>query len=781
MKMSYSIDYVFSYLSSEYRVLKNDEFLKQTRYILSIDQFIIKLAEILIKNKVLQDKKVYEIYSNCNKDKYKVLVKNRDIIFISFETNYKPIFNDTRVSSYLKRRIKYDFDIREINYEYSLNKLYIVTDCGVSFPLLNEKQQKIVNIENENIIVQGVAGSGKTNICIDKIIYIAARNYSGKVLYSTFSRGLLVDTKSKIDRFTDNIKNFIKDYKDNKIVFLDKDYKTAIEKKLGIYFDVDSKEGIIDKLNVINEYLTNKVDYFLIEDLYSKHVGKIDKIADEKYFLRTYLYNIKDHQLQNKINKLKTISHEIIYKEINGLILGSYNQKTDTYYVSLEEYISLRENSFSKQECEVIYALAKDYEKHLINNSLLDNNLMSKALLKTNIEKYSLSILDEVQDMTEVNLVLMKKISRKLLCVGDALQMINPAYFSFAYLKNLLYEKDIINVETLENNYRNTKKIADIIENLNDINSNIFGVHNFVIKGKSIQDEIDTSCIYVNDFNYIQDVLKENYENITIVTSTIREKELLRKQCKNTEILTISEIKGLERDIVILANILSDNSSKWAELERIKVNRKQSNENSVYRYYLNLLYVGVSRAKTHLCVIEKNNINYFSNLFNNEFDKLNFADAKKWLSNIGSKQSLQESEIIDRIEKFISLAQYDNARFNVEKIQDNIKRNDYLNRIDINEKYISRGDYKGAGIRYWELNMIDDAREMFKLSNDETLLKFMDSTLTGLDNGLNRDIVQFLPEVYENEIAKELIINVLKKDIKEYKENNKKINDRFKK
>ena len=779
--MQFSIDYIFSYISSEYRILKNDEFLKQTRYILSIDQFIIKISEILIKNKVLKNNTTYEVFSNCNKDKYKIFIKDKDIIFIGFETNYVPVINDTRVLSYLKRKIKYEFSIREIIGTVALQKLYLVTDCGVSFPLLNEKQLKIVNIEDENVIVQGVAGSGKTNICIDKIIYIASRNYFGKVLYSTYSRGLLIDTKTKVNAFSQNIKDFIQNYNDKKIIFLDKEHKRAIENKLGIFFDVDSKEGILEKLQTIVDYLDNKVDYFLIEDLYLKHVGKIDKIADEKYFTKTYLYNIKDHQLQNKINKLKTISHEIIYKEINGLILGSYNQKTDSDFVSLDNYISMRENSFSRQECETIYSIAKDYEKHLLNNKLLDNNLMSKALLKTNIEKYSLSILDEVQDMTEINLVLMKKISRKLLCVGDALQMINPAYFSFAYLKNLLYEKDIINVETLENNYRNTKKIADIIEDLNDINSNIFGVHNFVIKGKSIQDEIDTSCVYVNDLNYIQDVLKENYENITIVTSTIREKEFLRKLCKNTEILTISEIKGLERDIVILVNILSDNSSKWAELERIKVNRKQSNENSVYRYYLNLLYVGVSRAKTHLCIIEKNNISYFSNLFNNEFDKLNFNDAKKWLSNIGSKQSLQEGEIIDRIEKFISLSQYDNARFNVEKIQDNIKRNDYLNRIDINEKYVSRGDYKGAGIRYWELNMIDDAREMFKLSNDETLLKFMESTLTGLDNGLNRDIVQFLPEVYENEIAKELIVNVLKKDIKKYKENNKEINDRFKK
>ena len=52
-----------------------------------------------------------------------------------------------------------------------------------------------------------------------------------------------------------------------------------------------------------------------------------------------------------------------------------------------------------------------------------DNNLMSREILgEVSSPKYSVGVIDEVQDFTQVNLCLMKRLCRKLFCVGDALQ-----------------------------------------------------------------------------------------------------------------------------------------------------------------------------------------------------------------------------------------------------------------------------------------------------------------------------------------------------------------------
>jgi len=130
----------------------------------------------------------------------------KDIIFIQDNNNFENLkSNDQRVNAYLKNHKIFNVTIQPVSLSYDychLQKLYFVkTSEYVNFPLLNLKQQELIQIENQNVLVQGVAGSGKTNVCTNKIIWTSSRNYSGKILYTTFSRGLLIDTKNKIEHF----------------------------------------------------------------------------------------------------------------------------------------------------------------------------------------------------------------------------------------------------------------------------------------------------------------------------------------------------------------------------------------------------------------------------------------------------------------------------------------------------------------------------------------------------------------------------------------------------
>ena len=97
-----------------------------------------------------------------------------------------------------------------------------------------------------------------------------------------------------------------------------------------------------------------------------------------------------------------------------------------------------------------------------------------------------------------MNLCLVKKLARKLFCVGDALQMINPSYFNFGYLKSLMYG-DVTGVEELTHNYRSTQKIESIAEKLGEMNIGRFGTHSFVLKGKSVASPLDSSAVFVKD------------------------------------------------------------------------------------------------------------------------------------------------------------------------------------------------------------------------------------------------------------------------------------------
>ena len=259
--------------------------------------------------------------------------------------------------------------------------------------------------------------------------------------------------------------------------------------------------------------------------------------------------------------------------------------------LSLDKYILSRNGSFQKHECETIYQIALDYIKHLQANNLIDNNIASKELLNVVDDfEYSLSIIDEVQDYTQVNLCLFKKLSLKVFCVGDALQMINPSYFDFGYLKNLLFDDGITDVKELKNNYRNTSKIVDIIDSLGEINRQEFGTHNFVINGQSVDSGLKTTAVFVKDCDFANKVASSKFDNFTFVVANAEQKQDLKKVIKNQEVLTVSEVKGLERSTVIVYNVLSENIEKWKQLEYRKINHKQADENSVYRYYYNLFW-----------------------------------------------------------------------------------------------------------------------------------------------------------------------------------------------
>ncbi len=778
-------------LSSETKIYKTERFFYQTKKLAGIDKFVLKISESMISLiKPLADKYFGHEEINCFKvetfDKsFSFLVKfgfqlddkhigAEDIVFFADENNFDNLkMNDQRVNVYLREHKIFNVVVRPIIQsvdESDFKKIYLLSNAEyVNFPMLNDKQQQLVEIQNENVLVQGVAGSGKTNVCLSKIIWVACRSYTGKILYTTFSRGLLIDTKNKVELFKNNIKSFIEDYKNNRIVFLDKNHKKAIENRLGIYLVSDNEVNLVKKLNQIVEFLENKVDYLLIEDIFKNTFAEEIEMSDESVFLNEFLKNINNHQLKSRLDKLKNISHSIIYKEIYGMIFGCFNGDVDAdaEMLSLDDYKKRRENSFSSAEAEVIYGIAKLYADYQKTQNLLDNNKISQKLLKNTakMQKYSLSIIDEVQDFTEINLNLFKQISLKLFCVGDALQMINPSYFSFAYLKRLMYTEDVTNVAELECNYRNNKKIVEILEDLSAINIEQFGTHSFVLSGESIDQSTATNAVYTADSSFVDNLKSQKFENFTILVTDFKQKEKLRERFKKQEILTISEIKGLERDTVLLYNILSDNKDKWDKLEEFNINHKQADENSVYRYYFNLFYVGVSRAKHNIFIYENSKVNSFENFFEENFEHLTGSEAYKRFSDIISKVEIDDDEILERINEFIKLGQFDNARFYANKFEDDRISRQQLEKIEAYQKYVFKGKNKDAGIKMWRAGLVSEAKEQFMISGDTKLVEFLEQLDGKTDNHLDAEIVKFFVDFDDNDEAQQLILEVVRQDL----------------
>lgn len=780
-------------LSSETRIYKTESFFYQAKKLSRVDTFVLNIAEGVLS---LTDDLFFKFHGNDNVNGFQIdtydksfsffikmgfQVKNvdlfeKDIVFYKLDGKFENLKNnDQRLVHYLKTHKIFNVIVKPIYetiQESDLKKLYLLMDSDyLNIPMLNKKQQSMVEIENKNLLVQGVAGSGKTNVCLSKIIWTACKNYTGKILYTTFSRGLLIDTKNKIDLFKNNIKSFIDDYKNNRIIFLDKNHKKAIENRLGIVLIIDSDANILKKLYKIVEFLEENIDYYLLEDLYRLYEKREVDVFGEREFINIFINKLSNHQLKNRLEKIKNISLQVVYKEVFGMIFGFDKQDM----LGFEEYNNLRKNCFSKEECETIYAIAKQFAEFQKTQNIIDNNEISRKLLKNSkkIKKYTLSIVDEVQDFTQINLRLLNQISVKMFCVGDALQMINPSYFSFSYLKKLMYDEDVTDVEELESNYRNNKKIVELLNGLSEINIKEFGTHSFVLSGNSVDENTLSNVVYTIDKKFIDKIKTQTTDNFTIIVSDIEQKNKLREVFKKQEILTVSEIKGLERETVLLFDILTSNFDKWQRLETEKVNHKQADENSVFRFFFNLFYVGLSRAKHNLFVYEEKQVNLFENFFKDNFKILNGQDAGELFLDVVGKSNIDDDEIYSRIDEFIKLGQFDNARFYANKLESGLEVGRQLAKIDAYENFIFKNKNKEAGIALWKAGLTEEAKKQFSISGDNKLIDFIDRLQGKNVDNLDAEIVRFFVDFDENDDAQKLIIDVLKQDLEEIRNKHK--------
>ncbi len=793
-------------MSGKSIIRKTERFIKDNHRLRDMDFLLSKVAESILQ--ALPDMgELQNCKAQKNADSFKVVIDGGkhilhlkfgfqlegieanplDIIFYRYEsTEGEFLRGDLRIREFLEKSPSFNFEILPetvLGNNKEFFKLYRVLEAGgFSFPLLSEAQKEIVKIEDRNVLVQGAAGSGKTNVCIDKILFVAGRGYLGKIMYTTYSRGLLIDTKNKVEEYKNAIIRFAEEYGKGKVVFIDEEKRKAVENKLGIYISALEEKEIIKSLNKMVEYLSSKVDYLLIEDIYKAQSGKTPNISGEDYFIKRYIKNPKN-RLSGRLDKLKTLSPEVIYKEVYGMIGGYCNPENPFAYLSNEDYFEARKESFTKSECDTIFAVAKGYHQNLAQSGLEDNNTLSKKILQnypSHKKAYSLIIADEVQDMTRINLYLLREMATRVFCVGDALQMINPSFFSFAYLKNLLFRQEIGSTAAeLSYNYRSTPQIADIVNTLGEINASVFGTHNFLLKGKSVENEVKTTACFTTDQNLLREMAKEEYENFTLIVNTTEKKNELRRHLKKQEILTVSEVKGLERDTVVLVDILSDNAEKWRTLSNTSLNRKTADENSVYRYYFNLFYVGISRAKINLFISERENIPLFAPLFNSKFEKLDGKATMEKIKTVADRGEMDLDELLDRISVFLNLGQYENARFTASKLNEDETRRRELARVDIYEKHVKVGNYRKAGLELWAKGLKEESKKMLVMSGDEELLDLLEESEKG--NGLGGDIVRFFPDLEDNAHAQELIIEVLKEERENIKEEIQEVRKKFRK
>ena len=473
---------------------------------------------------------------------------------------------------------------------------------------IQREQDEIIRAErNKVLVVNGVAGSGKTTIALHRIAYLLYNfreqlsdkvlvlgpndifiDYISEVLPTLGETAVRNETflsfaykeiglDEKVKGLTSYLENVLKNdeeaiseikYKSSKefIDFLDKSI-----------LDIEENYFKIMPVNFMGEEIVSKEE---IEELFNdfyKYMPIFRRSQKVKRILISKIRDKRDEKVREINNamklKLESLSDEERTMEENNIEFGRRIQIRDV----IREVMKSKEEIDSWIENESIVHIYKNLVD-VLELSYLDLAAILYLMIKLEGKKSSYEIkhivIDEAQDYNMLQFIVLNELTgcKSYTVVGDS----NQRLVKYEDIPAMLKLKDLfggfVNLHQLNKSYRSTQQIMEYSNKFLDENI----IVPFVRKGEfdvmetSIP-ESETDDIIDTLLNLLEDYEEEKYENIAIITKDMEKlKEISKELKKFTNIIAFTNedviyrggkvivpsyyAKGLEFDAVILIN-----------------------------------------------------------------------------------------------------------------------------------------------------------------------------------------------------------------------------------
>ncbi len=322
-------------------------------------------------------------------------------------------------------------------------------------------------------------------------------------------------------------------------------------------------------------------------------------------------------------------SHKL-YEEFNGVLTGSL---IDRPIMRRENYLDLgvKRSIFLPEDRPAAYDIFERYLAHLRESGFYDLNLATHESLKYSTPRYDWIVADEVQDLTNIQLHLVLQSLRQwdhfVLC-GDSNQIVHPNFFSWAAVKSMFYEQRLSRapaeiIRILNTNYRSSPRVTEVSNRLLLVKNARFGSidreSNYLVDSNSTG-EGSVELLQDNDETRreLNDKTRQSTRHAVMVMQT-EDKDVAHQCFKTPLVFSIQEAKGLEYDNIILLNFISDNAAEFAEiaasvttedlqreLRYARAKDKSDKSLEAFKFYINALYVAITRAVKNVYLVEKN-------------------------------------------------------------------------------------------------------------------------------------------------------------------------------
>ncbi len=317
-----------------------------------------------------------------------------------------------------------------------------------------------------------------------------------------------------------------------------------------------------------------------------------------------------------------------LFEEFRGVIGAQ-----PTGPLGLADYLHLgqRQSLLASAAREAAHALFGRYRQWLAETGQYDLNLVAHEWRPRAQPTYDFVVIDEVQDLTAVQLVLvlacLKAPGQFLLC-GDSNQIVHPNFFSWATVKTLFWQglagqaAQHQQLHVLQANFRNTEAVTELANRLLKIKQARFGSidreSNFLVQSTSAEPG-EAVLIQARDAALRQiDAATRASARHAVIVLRDEDKPAARAQFRTPLVFSVHEAKGLEYPHVVLLNIVSGQRAAYAEvcdgvapqdLQRDELDYRRGKDKSdksleLYKFYVNALYVAMTRAVQSLTLVE---------------------------------------------------------------------------------------------------------------------------------------------------------------------------------
>ena len=466
---------------------------------------------------------------------------------------------------------------------------------------IQTEQNKVIrNTDDKNLIVQGIAGSGKTSVALHRIAFLLYKIdnlnsnnvliFSPNRIFSEYISNVLPELgenntmQTTINDFLDmEIKEFKK--VETFTSFIERSYTNRDDFEFIKYKQSDKIYDDIDKY-IVN--LSNKLRF--VDDLFTR---------DYSYTLDELNYMFKDRYSKFGVSeRLKFMADKISEKNFKGSlgkskkILKELYDRLNIKVNLLDIYIDFFKSGFSDYRKDISYI---KNNKNIINY----DDACLYVYIKCKLYGYNYNtyikeiVIDEAQDYSLGQIKLISKIFKNAsyTILGDVNQTINP-YYKYDSLEELTKVLDSSKYIELTKTYRSTEEIINY-------SNRILGLSHVSAIRRNESIPVIEKKEEVLDKQLRSDIeqCKNNGKSMAIITKNQDECNKIYGLLKDLGISKLdNNSKKFNREFVVVPVYMA----KGLEFDSVIIYTDKDNKYKLDEKYL--YYVAITRAQHKLIV-----------------------------------------------------------------------------------------------------------------------------------------------------------------------------------